>query len=75
MDTLKVIKIGNSAGALLPKELLTKLNVRVGDPIYVTEAPNGEMRLTANDPDFERQMKIAEDVMRTDRDILRALSK
>jgi hypothetical protein len=40
----------------------------------LTEAPGG-YRLTSYDPDFERQMKLAEEIMHDDRDVLRALSK
>jgi hypothetical protein len=39
-----------------------------------TETPDG-YHLTPYDPDFERQMKLAEEIMHDDRDLLRALSK
>jgi putative addiction module antidote len=71
---LKVTKIGNSAGVVLPKDVLARLRVGPGDTLYVTEAPDG-VRLTAGDPDFAAQMAVAERVMREDRDILRALAK
>ena len=71
---LKVRKFGNSAGVILPKDLLARLRVGEGDTIYVTEAPGG-VRLTAADPDFETKMAAAEQIMREDRDILRILSK
>lgn len=71
---LKVTKIGNSAGVVLPKELLSRLRVGPGDTLYVTEAPDG-VRLTAADPDFEAKMALAETIMRDDRDILRVLAK
>lgn len=71
---LKITKIGNSAGVVLPKELLARLRVSAGDTLFATEAPDG-IRLTVADPEFERQMKIAEEIMRRDRDILRALAK
>ena len=71
---LKVRKIGNSAGVVLPKELLARLRVGEGDTLYATDAPDG-VRLTAVDPDFETKMALAEKIMRQDRDILRALSK
>jgi putative addiction module antidote len=71
---LKIRKIGNSAGVVLPKELLARLRVAPGDTIYATEAPDG-VRLTAANPDFEAKMKIAERIMREDRDILRVLAK
>ncbi len=71
---LKVTKIGNSAGVILPKELLARLRIQPGDTVYVTEAPDG-VRLTAVNPEFEAQMALAEQIMREDRDILRALAK
>ena len=72
--TLKIIKIGNCAGVILPKELLARLRAGVGDTLFVSEAPDG-VRLTAADPDFSAKMEAAEAIMREDRDILRVLAK
>ena len=72
--TLKVTKIGNSAGVILPKEVLARLRVGPGDQLYLTEAPDG-VRLTATDPEFQKQMEAAERIMRRDRNVLRALAK
>jgi putative addiction module antidote len=71
---LKITKIGNSAGVILPKELLARLRVGPGDTIFVTEAPDG-LRITANNPGFAEKMALAEEIMREDRDILRVLAK
>ena len=71
---LKITRIGNSAGVVLPRELLARLRVGPGDTIYATEAPDG-VRLTAANPDFEAKMALAEKIMREDRDILRVLAK
>lgn len=71
---LKITRIGNSAGVVLPKELLARLRVGEGDALYASEAPDG-IRLTASDPEFEERMKLAEKIMREDRDILRVLAK
>ena len=71
---LKITKIGNSVGIVLPKDLLARLRVGVGDTLYVTEAPDG-IRITAADPDFAEKMAAAERVMREDRDILRILAQ
>ena len=71
---LKITKIGNSAGVILPKELLARLRAGVGDTLFVSEAPDG-VRLTSHDPDFAAQMDVAEQIMREDRDILRVLAK
>lgn len=72
--SLKITKIGNSAGVILPKELLARLRVVAGDTLYVTEAPDG-IRITAANPEFEKQMALAEQIMHDDRDILRALAR
>jgi putative addiction module antidote len=71
---LKITKIGNSAGVILPKELLARLRAGIGDSLFVSEAPDG-VRLSAHDPDFAAQMAVAEEIMREDRNILRALAK
>lgn len=72
--TLKITKIGNSAGVILPKDVLARLRVGPGDVLHLTEAPDG-VRLTAHDPDFAETMALAEEIMREDRNILRALAK
>ena len=71
---LKITKIGNSAGVVLPKELLAKLRAGVGDTLYVSETPDG-IRITAANPEFAAKMDRAEAIMREDRDILRILAK
>ncbi len=72
--TVKLTTIGNSTGIILPKELLEKLRVQKGDSLHVLETPNG-IELTSFDPEFARQMDVAETVMREDRDILRRLAQ
>jgi len=71
---LKITRIGNSAGIVLPKDVLARLRVGLGDALYLTEAPDG-VRLTAVDPEFTHKMEAAEAIMREDRDILRELAK
>ena len=74
MPKLKITSVGGSAGIILNKELMARLGVKKGDLLFLTEAPRG-YRLTPYDPEFERQMTLAEDIMHDDRDVLRALSK
>ena len=71
---LKITRIGNSAGVVLPRELLARLRAGVGDTLYVTESPDG-IRITAADPDFAEKIAVAEKIMREDRDILRVLAQ
>ena len=70
---LKITTVGNSAGVVLPKELLARLRLDKGDTLYVTEVPDG-IKLMPYDPEFERQMEVAERIMREDRDLLRRLA-
>jgi putative addiction module antidote len=74
MQTLKVTVVGNSAGVILPKELLEKLRVSKGDLLYAVETKNG-IELTAYNPAFATQMEAAERVMREDKDVLRRLAE
>ena len=75
MLTFKDTTVGASAGYILTKEAMARLKVQKGDTVYLTEAPEGGYRITPYNPDFERQMKLAEEIMHDDRDILRALAK
>jgi putative addiction module antidote len=75
MLTAKVTTVGSSSGIILNREVMTRLGVRKGDVLYLTEAPDGGYRITPYNPEFERQMKLAEEIMHDDREILRALAK
>jgi len=72
--TLKVRKIGNSLGVVLPKDVLAKLRVGEGDELSVSETPDG-VALTGGDAEFARQMEIMRDIMRRYRNTLRELAK
>jgi putative addiction module antidote len=74
MHQLKITAIGNSAGIILPKELLARLGVEKGDLLTVVETPGG-VELTPYDPEFEAQMEAARDVMGRYRNALRELAK
>ena len=70
MVKLKVTTVGSSTGVVLPKEVLARLKVEKGDTVFLTDAPDG-YRITAYDPDFERQMELARKVMRERKNGLR----
>ena len=71
---LKITTIGNSAGVILPRELMARLRVEKGDELYAVETPDG-VRLTTYDPVFAAQMEVAEQIMRDRRDLLRKLAE
>ena len=70
---LKVTTVGNSAGVILPKQLLARLHLEKGDALYATELPDG-IKLTPFDSKLAEQMEVAERVMRKDRNLLRKLA-
>jgi len=71
---IKITTVGNSAGIVLPKELLARLRLEKGDALYVTELPDG-VKLSPFDPELAAQMEVAEKVMREDRNVLRKLAE
>jgi putative addiction module antidote len=71
---LKITSIGNSAGVILPKEVLEKLRVGKGDTLFLTETPTG-FELSPLDEKIQRQMDVAERVMRDNRNLLHKLAQ
>ena len=72
--SLKLVKIGNSTGVVLPKEMLERMGVAQGDSL--TLIPDGDgFILKQHDPEFEEQMAAARKVMDRRRKALRELAK
>jgi len=74
IKTIKITAIGNSAGIILPKEILEKLRISKGDTLTISETPDG-IQLSPYDDDFASAMELAEEIMREDRDVLRKLAQ
>ena len=72
---LKLRKVGNSVGVVLPKKVLAYLNADEGDTVSVTEAADGSLRLSPAKADVRRQMDVVQDVMKRYRHTLRELAK
>ena len=75
MITLKLTQVGNSVGVLLPKEALVKLGVQKGDTLYLTDASDGDMRISAYSPGVAEEIALGEEFMDEYRDTFRALAK
>ena len=71
---LKITKIGNSAGVILPKELLAHLETSVGGELSVTKTPRG-IEISAAESDFDAQMAAAREVMARRKRALAELAK
>jgi len=72
---LKLRKVGNSVGVVLPKEALARLNSGEGGTLVLTDSPDGSFRIASDKGDFSQQMKAAEDVIRRYRNTLKELAK
>jgi hypothetical protein len=72
---LKVRKIGNSLGVVLPKAALKRMNAAKGGRFLLIEGPDGTYQLTPYDPAFEKKTKKAGEIIGRYRNTLRALSK
>lgn len=72
---LKLRKIGNSVGVVLPKEALAHLKVEEGDTICVTESADGSLRMSPINPEVTQQLEVAQDLVRRYRNALRELAK
>jgi len=71
---LKLRKIGNSVGVVLPKELLVHLKAGEGDTLSVTETQDG-IRLSTKNPEFDKTMAVFDALSRRYRNTLRELAK
>jgi len=74
MVKLKVRKIGNSLGVILPKDIVSTLDVSEGDELYATTASDG-VSLQKGDAEFDAAMKAFERGRKKFRNALRELAK
>ena len=73
MIQLRLTTIGSSTGVVLPKAALERMRVKKGDTLFLTETPEGFL-ITPYNSDVARQLEVAEEVMREDRDVLKAFA-
>ncbi len=75
MLELKVRRIGNSLGVVLPREAVSRLQAGEGDRLFLIEGPDAAYQLTPYDPAFGKKMKQAEEIIGRYRNTLHTLSK
>jgi putative addiction module antidote len=75
MVALKIRKVGNSLGLVLPKEVVKRLRTGEGEEVFLIEGPNNTYRITPFDPAFEKNMEKAEEIMARYRNTLHVLAK
>ena len=74
MVKVKIRKIGNSLGAIIPAETLNSHRLEEGDEVIVSVDAEG-IRLTPYDPDFEDSLEAARAGMKKYRNALKELAK
>ena len=72
---IEIKKIGNSDGLILPRELMQRLDLKRGQELHVIELAGGGLQLLPYDPDFEKTVGIANEVMDEYWDTLAVLAK
>jgi putative addiction module antidote len=72
---VEIKKIGNSDGLILPRELMQRLELKRGQQLHITELAGGGFQALPYDPDFQKTMEIADEIMDEYRDTLAALAK
>ena len=72
---LKLRKIGNSVGVVLPREALAVLKAKEGDTVCVSESADGSLRLSPAKAETMRQLDAAQDIIRRYRTTLRELAR
>jgi len=60
----KIIKIGDSAGVTIPKSIIKKLGLKVGEEVAVDiDEKTGEVRIRADEEHMSRKDKVAQRTM------------
>ena len=72
---IEIKKIGNSDGLILPRDLMQRLDLKRGQQLHVTELAGGGFQVMPYDPDFEKAMETADQIMDEYRDTLATLAK
>ncbi len=77
MFELRLRRIGNSFGVILPAPALDALGVRhmAGEKLVLTRCPDGRLELRGVDELFERKLALLLDTMKRYDVTLRALAK
>jgi putative addiction module antidote len=74
MTALKLRAVGRSTGAIFPKDVLEKLNVKEGDELHLSVV-NNTIVLTPSDPAVTEQIEAMRKSMRDYREVYEALAK
>ena len=72
---VRIRKIGESDGLILPRALMQRLGLKRGQELHITELPQGGFQASPFDPDFETTMQIVDSIIDEYRDTLGSLAR
>lgn len=72
MHALKLIRIGDAVGVVLPREALAKLKRGSGEIVFLAESRQG-LTLTAHNPALQNQLDVGREFVGEYRNTLKAL--
>lgn len=75
MAELKIQKIGDSLGVILPPDVVERLQLREGQTLYASNGPNGTVSISLVAPERKDVMAVAEDLANRYHETLKALAK
>ena len=71
---LKVRRVGNSLGVILPRDILNQLSLQEGDTLSFSQSKDG-IRLVTGNPDFAKELAVFKSLGRRYRNALKELAK
>jgi Growth regulator len=74
MFKTRIRKVGNSAVVTLSADMLTALDAREGDTVYLVRGDDGSLKITPHNPELAAALAAAQVVMDDNRDMLQALA-
>ena len=74
MFETKIRKVGNSAVVTLSSDILSAMDVKEGDTVFLSRTDDCGIRLLPYDPELSAALEAAEEVMDENRDLLQALA-
>ena len=73
--TMKLRRVGNSLGLIVPREISAHMHAGEGDEVHLVTEPGGGVRLLPYDPNFDKAMAAYGRTRRKFRNALRELAK
>jgi putative addiction module antidote len=72
---IEIKRIGNSDGLILPRELMQRLDLQRGQQMHLVELAGGGFQVLPYDPELEKAIEAADEIIDEYRDTLAALAK